>query len=201
MRISLMEKALATVIMLVSSMSANAGLTFSDLEFTETSFTFTIDGDLSGYDFTNTHNGVTDLSIVYYGDIWNQSNTSSSNNNWSSQIFDNNPIIDGGTGSWDSANLYTWIDTSETLSFSNVASNNTTTLTVSSNLFNTDIEFGQVDFIAGWGNSNHQSYGYRTELLGSVVIGSQEIPEPSSLAILGLGIAGLAFRRLKNKAA
>ena len=48
---------------------AKAALIFSDLVLTDNSLTFTVDGDMSGYDLTNTYNGVTDISIIYSGDV------------------------------------------------------------------------------------------------------------------------------------
>ena len=179
---------------------AKAALIFSDLVLTDNSLTFTVNGDMSGYDLTNTYNGVTDISIIYSGDVWNSSVSGVSSNNWTNTMFDGVAFVAGGTGLWDSNTLYSWIELDSRVSNDMTASNNRVTLSFTNSYFNTAATSGQIDFIAGWGNSNSS---LRSELLGSFVIGQvqqpPQVPEPSGLALFATAL--LALRLLTRKAA
>ena len=189
-------KMLAATTLIASSLAANATLMFTGVSLTENSLTFTVNGDLSGYDLSDTHNGLTDMSIIYYGDVWNGTNTGSSSNSWLGQIFNNNNIVGGGTGKWQSANLYTWIDMASLLSAADTATNNTVTLSLNSNFFNPNFTNGYIEFIAGWGNSTATS---RQEVLGTFgVNNAATIPEPTSVAVLGAAL--MLLTRVKRKA-
>lgn len=178
---------------------AKAALIFSDLVLTDNSLTFTVDGDMSGYDLTDTYNGLTDISIIYNGDVWNSSVSGSSSHNWTNTMFDGVDFIDGATGLWDSNSLYSWVQLDSRVSNDMTASNNRVTLAFSNSYFNTAATSGQIDFIAGWGNSNSNT---RSELLGSFVIGQvqqpPQVPEPAGFALFATVL--LALRLMTRKA-
>jgi hypothetical protein len=48
--------------------------------------------------------------------------------------------------------------------------------------------------------SFYGAVGYKQQWLGVPLVRAAQVPEPSTLAILGLGLIGLSFRRFKKKA-
>jgi hypothetical protein len=178
--------------------SANATLLFSNVSYTADSVTFTVDGNMQGYaEPTGTSYYSSEFSIIYGGDIWNSPDNTFLPNSWSRSIFDNKYLSGTGYTGTSLTNYasYSWsmYDSSLTDAFVNSAA---VTLTMSSprldiNALNPIISFA-------WGNGQNGP-GYHT-LLQTVNLKSSAVPEPASIALLGLGIAGLGFVRRRKAA-
>jgi len=197
MNIKMLKAALAGLVLSVSGF-ANAGLIFSNVSVTSDSLTFTINGDLSGYDLSNTQNG-SNFGLRYFGDLFILPTNEYRANIWSDTVFSSNSVLTGNTGTFGSLNAYTWANTSSALTNSDYTTQRAVTLSFNTlvDVFNINSTNGRVEFIAGWGNSNTTG---RVEVLGTHHFrDSQEVPEPSTLAIFALGIIGLATRRFKKQ--
>jgi len=183
----------AALVCLALSMSgfANAGLIFTDVSYTSSSITFTVEGDLSGY---TTPVSNSSFGIEYYGDIWSGGNTFTANS-WSASIFNSFSIShEGNTGVFPGLNggqPYTWSFYNGDLTGA-VVSNKTITLTLGGNVLNTSAQSPKFDFIWGWAADDDK----QVTVLHSY---TTQVPEPSTLAIFALGIVGLASRRFKKQ--
>ena len=171
---------------------ANAGLIFSDVTYTDSSVTFTVNGDMSGYDLTGVdHTGV--FALRYYGDIWGGQHFSP--NTWTGNVFDGISVsFSGNTGTWSGYN-YSWSLLDTNVTNTDVASNNTVTVDFGTNYLVEGMSNYRIDFMSGNGNNGN-----------SLVLGSfgtfevnNDVPEPSTLAIFALGLMGLASRRYKKQ--
>jgi len=196
MNIKILKMAVAGVVLLVSGFS-NAGLIISDVSYSANSVTFKINGDLSGYTPPASSWDVAAFGIKYSGDIWAGSDYAP--NTWSTTVFDNVTINNSGnTGQWTSSTPYSWSHYSAPFTNATTATNRLVTLTIGANYLNTSSTNGGIEFVWGWGNSQHEQY--------EVVLGSfstfsdaNAVPEPSTLAIFALSIIGLASRRFKKQ--
>jgi len=74
--------------------NANATLTFSNISYTNSSVTFTVDGNMIGYDTPAYRDS---FSLSYGGDIWQGPNPVKPypSNTWSRSVFDNVGIAAG----------------------------------------------------------------------------------------------------------
>jgi hypothetical protein len=70
--------------------AANATFTFSNVSYTANSVTFTIDGDMSGYQPPTYRE--TQFSLIYGGDIWAENPPLIVSNIWSKPVFDNQTL-------------------------------------------------------------------------------------------------------------
>lgn len=166
------------------SSRAFAGFIFNIESYTESSITFTIDGDMLGYSNGPEQNI---FGLVYYGDIW-ANNPNYAANVFSDSVFDNVSVFGGNTGTFSGSRAYTWTSGAINLA---VASMNTTTISWDKALLNVNASNWSVDLVQGNGYS-----GNPIEVLASVNRTAQvSVPEPSTLAIFALGIIGLASRR------
>ncbi|PCI08760.1 MAG: hypothetical protein COB77_01480 [Gammaproteobacteria bacterium] len=181
-----------TILILAASLwasSANALLTFSDVSYTSNSLTFTVDGDMSGYDSPSFWSN-NQLSIRYNGDLWAGPTSGYHSNSWSTSVFDNKSLsTSGNTGNW--SNPYTWSRYTSSLTDA-IASMRTVTVNFVNNYLNINANNAIVDFY--WGNGQYASNP--TYLATGT---SAAVPLPGTLMLLALGAFGLvASRRLKK---
>jgi hypothetical protein len=135
-----------------------------------------------------------EFSIRYGGDIWIETNKSASNY-WTNSAFDNLKIfLPGYTGGADfaSADAYSWVAYGDLTTA--IATNRTVTLIIDDNFLNTSASNPIVSFY--WGNGATVSNPTLLESVTAVPSDVIEIfpplpsvPEPSSLALAGLGVA------------
>ena len=159
-------------------LTANASLIFSDVSYTQNSLTFTVDGDFSGY-VTPPGGFSGQFGIQYMGDA----------NTWTPGF-----VSSGNTGVFypDQTVAYTWAYLNDT-----TPDNLTVTLTTG-NYFDVNAENAIVNFV--WGNGCIDSCNGSETLLASFNLSQPaNVPEPSSIALLGLGLLGMAGLRKKQR--
>jgi len=184
-----MKRIVLLIIGLFVVSSAHATLIFSDVTYTANSVSFRTTGDLSGYSVPNRPQF---FSIGFEGDLF--TGGINPNISWSNAIFDGATIInDGYSGDWSTWNSPgAWLLFSAPLSSSSSALGVITTLTLGANVLNELSSTGE--FVFNW--DVDATFTNLTEL-GRVSVAS--VPEPSTIAMLGLGLAGLGFCRKKSK--
>jgi hypothetical protein len=169
---------------------------FTDVNYTSNSVSFTIDGNMSGYNSPGSQLNI--FSLRYVGDIWSGLETHSSNI-WNQSVFQNHNILtdqEGNTGGFENCCAST-----EDYSFSKydvvtlsdaTASNRQIVLTMGDHYLNTAATSGTIEFLWGSG-ANHTS---------PVVIDtwatSTTVPEPGTLALFGIGLFGMGLARRKK---
>tara|TARA_Y100001970_G_scaffold119280_1_gene147957 strand:+ start:459 stop:1025 length:567 start_codon:yes stop_codon:yes gene_type:complete len=181
----LISKAIASATLLLS-LNANAGLVISDIEITSTSLSFDVTGTL---DVVNLY----DLDSLFFGDATQTTNLFNSING-TYGLSKNSGTYDfsstGGSfveGSYWGEYLFT--NGADILVVGDVID-----ISVSwTGSFNVD-QFNWDNFVVQAGHSGNPVFNNVTnQIAGGVEL--ENVPEPSTLAILGLGIIGLAFRR------
>ena len=182
-------KSLTNLVLISSifwSQSSFATFIFSNISYTSNSFTFTINGDMTGYG--SGLDNTSEFNIQYFGDLWAGA-TLPSSNNWSSSVFDNKNLIDNGqTGNFppDSEN-YSWSIYDADLSDA-VATNRTVTLSMGGNYLDESALSGSVIFI--WGNTVN---GSSRDIGSWSFTKSASVSEPSILALISAGLFGIGF--------
>jgi hypothetical protein len=183
---------LTLMVGLLISGTASASLIFSNLSYTASSVTFTIDGDMTGY--ASPSSNTSQFRIFYDGDQFIGDNNFE-DNTWSRSLFDNRTIAsNGGTGSGGlSAASYSWVNLSSSLVGATVT-NALITLT----LAEADLDVNALNplFTFAWGSNERSSQTILGRALPSV---SNPVPSPAPLALLGIGIALIGFTK-KRKA-
>ncbi|MEI6892621.1 MAG: hypothetical protein V5783_10665 [Pontiella sp.] len=179
-----MKKQLIMLSTILLCVATQAGIIVSDLSYTSDSLTFTMTGDLSGYEEPG--GGKDELSISYTGDLGLSTNNTSVGNSWTETPFSIGIASDGLTGSWPNNSLdpYTWCRFNSDLSNETTASGISVTVTFDQGVLNTEATTGE--FVFYWGLP---STG--TELTHTV------IPEPATFGLIAIFGGGIfAVRRI-----
>lgn len=171
---------------------ANAAFVFSNVQITPHSVTFKINGDMTGYAQPADLNYLDQFSLIYNGGLW-IGPTSFSPNTWSQSVFDNESIIiNGNTGGFNVTFDYSWSVYSSSLADA-VATDRLVTIDFGQNWLDPQGN-GSLAFV--WGNGSES--GLHTVLQEVTQWNQSEIPEPQTLVLLGLGLAGLAATRRRR---
>ncbi len=201
------------IILLVLSISTlwanvvSAGLIISNVSYTASSVSFTIDGDMSDYARPWSTLG---FGLQYQGDIWQGPSTFSwARNQWSGSVFDNKSLFfDGYTINSIFGNTpHSWSLFSSNLSNA-VATSNTVTLSFGHDWLNTSALNPTINFVWGWAgmqsgitllqsvdlSPSQQTAPSFVSTDQSFDSNSSSVPSPTTLALLGLGLLSLSLR-------
>lgn len=170
---------------------------FTDVNYTSNSVSFTIDGNMSGYNSPGSQLNI--FSLRYVGDIWSRLETHSSNI-WNQSVFQNHNFSNnkqGNTGGFESCcsttEDYSWSEYDFLTLSDATASNRQIVLTMGADYLNTAATSGTIEFLWGSGAISTSPVVIDTWATTTTV------PEPGTLALFGIGLAGMGLTRRKKK--
>jgi hypothetical protein len=177
---------------------SQASLIFSDVGVTDSTLTFTIDGDMSGYVTPSSY--IARFGITYTPGLLTYDDFRT--NTWSNDIFDDRSWDrTGGTGHplTQAPPDYTWSALSTSLLGAR-ATSRLVVLGLGPRAFDKSITDWTIDFIWGWPNSTNPGtttnlyscdYGDNCSSAGTQI----SVPEPSVLLLFLAGMLGLGIVR------
>lgn len=185
---------LACAILFAASSFAHATAIVSNVSYTGNSITFTQTGDLSGY--AQPGSTTTQFGIHYSGNLFD--GIGFQQNHFAGRLFSDGEVAGGNTGDFGLAVDYTWMGFSgKNFSASPI------TISWTKHMLNT-AGTGRFEFF--WGGGFLGPRGFTVINSVDVVNGKvqnqkTEIPEPATVALLGLAMAGAGIVRRRNRRA
>ncbi len=176
---------------IIAPMTSHATYVFTDVAYTSNTVTFTIDGDMTGYQAPSI--SPDQFSIRYTPGMVDSEFTP--NVSWAPNVFDNKTLADvGNTGLFSSTIPYSWSIYFNSLANS-VATMNTVTLTMQGDWLNPGFDASDISFWWGNGLTNNSSNSNPT-FLG---VDAAVVPIPAAIWLMGTGLIGLIGISRKNK--
>lgn len=202
----MLKNILLCAALLITSFSQSASAIELKVQgYTANSITFTLSGAMPELADVEDVNYSNEIDLLYTGNLW------AGGDNFESNYLTNNPLLGfgnlryGNTGGFvESSFNYSWMAFTESLAGLQ-GSNAAVTLSFGSGNFLNTLGTGTIDLY--WGNlvlgPNVGNF-----LLSSVSIvngrvveaGTGEVPEPMTLALLGIGVVGLGAARRRKQA-
>lgn len=171
---------------------------FTVNDYTSSSITFTIDGQMPGADANKPARFSDEIDILYTGTLWSGSTTDYASNTLSADPFEGaGGLWFGNTGGFGGQTTYSWLGFNNDLTGLS-GTGEAVTLTWGGTDYLNILGTGTIALY--WGNvfEGADPNGIRNILLGSVrvvdgrIVDDNEVPEPANLALFGAGLAVLA---------